>query len=77
MEEDLKNIGQRKVGAGGLTVLEAAKMAGVGRSTIYEELASGRLSARKLGRRTIIPEHALREWMDSLPAYGSGTTSHD
>jgi excisionase family DNA binding protein len=63
--------------ATGLNVYEAAKLAGVGRSTIYEELASGRLSARKLGRRTIIPEHALREWMENLPAYRSGNSSHN
>jgi excisionase family DNA binding protein len=61
-------IGEKR-GPAGLNVLEAAKIAGVGRSTIYEELASGRLSARKLGRRTIIPEHSLRVWLDSLPAY--------
>jgi excisionase family DNA binding protein len=63
--------------AAGLNVLEAAKIAGVGRSTIYEELASGRLAARKLGRRTIIPDHALREWMDNLPAYRSSTSLTD
>jgi excisionase family DNA binding protein len=61
--------------AAGLNVLEAAKMAGVGRSTIYQELASGRLKAKKLGRRTIVPEHALAEWMSSLPAYRERTAA--
>ena len=55
----------------GLTVPEAAKVAGVGRSTVYEELASGRLKARKLGRRTIILEADLRDWLAALPAMKS------
>ena len=50
------------------SVMGAARRAGVGRSTIYEELASGRLSARKLGRRTVILEADLRQWLTSLPA---------
>ncbi len=49
------------------SVVEADQRAGVGRSTIYEELASGRLSARKLGRRTVILEADLRQWLASLP----------
>jgi excisionase family DNA binding protein len=51
----------------GFSVAEAAKKAGVGRSTIYEELASGRLRARKLGRRTIILKSDHQEWLASLP----------
>lgn len=54
-----------------LTVHDAAKIAGVGRSTIYEELAAGRLAAKKLGRRTIITKQALLDWMESLPDYKS------
>jgi excisionase family DNA binding protein len=53
----------------GLSVLDAARIAGIGRSTIYEELAAGRLVARKCGSRTIIPASALSEWMDKLPSY--------
>jgi excisionase family DNA binding protein len=52
----------------GYSVHESAKLAGVGRSTIYEELATGRLRGRKLGRRTIITESDLREWLAALPA---------
>lgn len=60
---------QDHIAAAGLSVLDAARVAGVGRSTIYEQLASGRLVARKCGSRTIIPASALSEWMDSLPCY--------
>ena len=66
----MKALEQKRM-AVGLTVLEAARSAGVGRSTIYEELASGRLKAKKLGRRTIITEQAVAEWMAGLPAYRS------
>ena len=52
----------------GYSIHESAKLAGVGRSTIYEELASGRLRGRKLGRRTIITGADLREWLAALPA---------
>ncbi len=52
----------------GYSVHERAKLASVGRSTIYEELASGRLRGRKLGRRTIITGVDLREWLAALPA---------
>ena len=51
-----------------ISVVEAAARAGVGRSTIYEHLARGVLRARKLGRRTVILEVDLREWLTSLPA---------
>jgi excisionase family DNA binding protein len=61
--------------AAAFTINEAAKVAGVGRSTLYAELASGRLKAKKLGRRTIVPEHALAEWMSSLPAYRERTAA--
>jgi excisionase family DNA binding protein len=52
-----------------LTVLDAARIACVGRSTIYDELAAGRLVAKKIGRRTIITAAALQSWLDTLPAY--------
>jgi excisionase family DNA binding protein len=51
----------------GLSVRETAVITGLGRSTIYEALASGRLLARKLGRRTVILESDLRAWLESLP----------
>ena len=51
----------------GLSVKEAAEKSGVGRSTIYEAIASGKLKARKLGRRTIVLEADRREWLENLP----------
>jgi excisionase family DNA binding protein len=50
-----------------LSVEEAAKAAGVGRTLLYEHIHSGRLTARKAGRRTIITVDALDAWLQSLP----------
>ena len=51
-----------------LTIQEAAKAASIGRSSLYEEIAKGRLQARKLGRRTLILTEDLSRWLSTLPA---------
>lgn len=50
---------------------EAAKLAGISRSEIYNQLASGHIKARKVGKRTLVELASLRDWLASLPAYGS------
>jgi excisionase family DNA binding protein len=55
----------------GYSVIQAAKAAGCGRSTIYEELTNGKLRARKLGRRTVILASDLATWLASLPQFKS------
>jgi len=50
-----------------LSVEDAAKAAGVGRTLLFEEIRKGRLTARKAGRRTIITLDALDAWLQSLP----------
>jgi excisionase family DNA binding protein len=40
---------------------------GVGRTTAYEEIKSGRLRGRKVGRRTIIAEDDAEDWLQRLP----------
>ncbi len=47
-------------------------MTGVGRDLIYEAIKNGRLVARKLGRRTIIPADALEKFIAHLPLVGAG-----
>jgi excisionase family DNA binding protein len=49
------------------TIAQAAKAAGIGRSTLYAELSAGKLQARKLGRRTLILASDLSCWLSSLP----------
>lgn len=53
------------------TIPEAAKAAGIGRSTLYEEIAAGRLSARKFGRRTLILREDLEALLKRLPVAGA------
>ena len=44
---------------------EAARLGGVGRSTIYSEVKRGNLRIRKVGRRTIVAMDDLRAWLAS------------
>jgi excisionase family DNA binding protein len=55
-----------------VTVLEACRMVGIGRTRIFEEIAAGRIEARKYGRKTLIPVASLRAWLDALPHWASG-----
>jgi excisionase family DNA binding protein len=48
-------------------VIEATRVAGIGRSTLYQAMASGELKAVKLGRRTLIPADELRRFLSELP----------
>jgi excisionase family DNA binding protein len=50
-----------------MSVEEAAKAAGVGRTLLFEEIRKGRITARKVGRRTIITTEELDAWLRSLP----------
>jgi excisionase family DNA binding protein len=49
------------------SIKQAAKIAGVGRSFLYDEISAGRLVAKKAGRRTLIFEADLNAWLASLP----------
>jgi excisionase family DNA binding protein len=44
----------------------------VGKTTVYEEISSGRLHAVKVGRRTQIPENSAAEWLKSQPSVATG-----
>jgi excisionase family DNA binding protein len=50
------------------SIADVAKITGVGRSFLYEEISAGRLVAKKAGRRTLIFEADLNAWLASLPA---------
>lgn len=51
----------------GLSILEACRVAGIGRTKIYEAIASGSLKARKFGKRTIILRTDLQSFLSALP----------
>jgi excisionase family DNA binding protein len=46
---------------------DAAKVLGIGRSTLFNLLAHGQIAARKLGTRTLIPAAELERYLASLP----------
>ena len=50
------------------SIPDAANVSGVGRTTLYSEIATGRLRAVKQGRRTLILADDLRSWIANLKA---------
>src|SRR5215831_6328679 len=52
------------------SINEFSRVYGIGRSKIYQELSSGRLRGRKIGRRTIIAEVDAEDWWLNLPTVG-------
>ena len=50
-----------------ISIIEAAKRSGVGRSSIYQAIGRGELKIRKNGRRSLILVDELKEWVAALP----------
>lgn len=55
-----------------VTIPDAVKATGMSRTSIYEALKRGDISARKAGRRTLISFSDLQAYLASLPAYQAG-----
>lgn len=51
----------------GLSIVEASRICGLGRTKLYEAMKTGDLVARKFGKRRIILRHDLRQFLTSLP----------
>ena len=49
------------------TIPDAAKAAGLGRTTIYELIGAGHIEARKAGGRTLVVANSLRHYIAGLP----------
>jgi excisionase family DNA binding protein len=54
---------QDAVGVLAVSPAEAARLAGVGRTTIYEAIGGGALKSVKIGKRRLITIEALRAWL--------------
>lgn len=50
-----------------ISIVEAAKRAGVGRSSIYQAIGRGELQIRKNGRRSLILVDELKAWIAAMP----------
>lgn len=51
-----------------LSVRCACAKLSISRSTLYEEIAAGRLTAKKAGKKTLIPTSSALAWLNNLPA---------
>jgi excisionase family DNA binding protein len=49
------------------SIADVAKITGVGRSFLYEEIKAGRLIVKKAGRRSLIFDADLKAWLAGLP----------
>ena len=58
------------------SIKSAQKVLSIGNNSIYDELNSGRLKAKKFGKRTLIPAESLKQWLDSLEDYGAKNRGH-
>lgn len=52
-----------------LSIEQVQEISGLGRTKIYELINEGALSARKLGKRTLILKNDLEEFLSGLPKY--------
>lgn len=48
------------------TIPQVCEAANTSRSLLYQEIQAGRLRILKIGRKTLITDAALREWVDLL-----------
>jgi excisionase family DNA binding protein len=51
-----------------VSIAEAVRLTGIGRSSLYEAIRRGDLPIRKSGRRTVLLMEDLRRWLAGLPA---------
>ena len=50
------------------SVPEAAQMIGLGRTKMFELIATGEVASIKVGRRTLVPIESLRNFVENLPS---------
>ena len=50
-----------------VSISEAGRIIGIKRSSIYREIAAGRLTAVKANKRRLLTMEALRAWLAALP----------
>jgi hypothetical protein len=58
---------QRRARQRAMSVAQFCQNYATGRTTAYQEINSGRLRARKCGKRTIITDDDAEDWLLRLP----------
>jgi excisionase family DNA binding protein len=53
-----------------VSIAEAVRMVGIGRTSLYAAIAAGKLRTRKAGRRTLVETAELRQFLANLPGNG-------
>jgi excisionase family DNA binding protein len=56
-----------------LTIIEAARVLGIGRGSCYALARSGRLPTVRLGRRLLVPRKALEAMVEVSPPAGGAS----
>jgi excisionase family DNA binding protein len=51
------------VGVLAVSPVEAGRLSGIGRTTIYHAISSGELKSLKIGARRLVTIEALRQWL--------------
>ena len=50
-----------------VSIADAVKIVGLGRTSLYAAIAAGKLKTKKSGRRTLVETAALRQFIEALP----------
>lgn len=50
------------------SIQEAVEATSISKSSLYSRIATGEIAAAKVGRRTVIPAHALRKLVEGKAA---------
>jgi excisionase family DNA binding protein len=53
-----------------LSIPQTCRLLGVGRSSLYQMMASGHVRSVKIGRRRLVPREAIDEFVANLPSDG-------
>ena len=73
MQEFLRDItGKSAAERLAVSPAEAARITGIGRTTLYAALGSGALRSLKIGKRRLITIEALKAWLDNAEAATRG-----
>jgi hypothetical protein len=57
-----------------VSIADAARMSGLGRTSLYKKIQRGELAVKKSGKRTLVLISALKAMLDGLPPPDGSTT---